>query len=188
MRKKNTILAIILTVLILFQSYPVSALSTDLSKKTKSEYLESFTIPNLDKDGAMLQYSREELGNGVKNSKVAIDNISYDYPNVSIEGNVSVDGIKKPFLIEGTLKNSGDYDKNRIILVGQDVYGNFDIMDCSFYYTTQWLNPFNKDIPDWKNKSINTLYLLDKENRNFTFLETIPDGKTLEKQIELINN
>lgn len=184
---KNIVLGTILfSTLFAFHSYSVNAL--DSEPITDSKSLKSFTVPSLDANGAMLQQTKEQLGDVVKDSIVNIEDFSYDYPNVQIKGNVELDNIQKPFLIEGILKNSGEYDKNRIILVGKDVYNNFDVLNCSFYYSTEWLVPFNDKLPDWKNKSINTLYLLDKENRNITFCENIAEGSTLEKGTELINN
>jgi len=150
--------------------------------------VDTFTITSLDESGSMLQKTKEELGDAVKPSKVNITNLSYNKNNVIIEGTVNLNNIEKPFLINGTFKNCGEYNKNRIILVGQDVYNNFDILDCSFYYTTEWLTPFNRNILNYENNSINTLYLLDKETRNFTFCEMEANGKILEKGKSLINN
>ncbi len=185
MKNKYFVLTIILiSLILLFPGYPAEALSDD---KNQNYNIETFTIPNLDEDGSLLQKSKEELGGVVKHSKVTIAEISYDnFNKVKIEGNVNVDGNEKPFLINGTLKNCGDYNKNRIILVGQDVYNNFELMDSSFYYTTEWLTPFNQEVLNSGKNSVNTLYLLDKENRDFTFCEVVATGKFLEEQTKLI--
>ncbi len=185
MKNKYFVLTIILiSLILLFPGYPAEALSAD---KNQNYNIETFTIPNLDDDGSLLQKSKEELGGVVKHSKVTIAEISYDnFNKVKIEGNVNVGGNEKPFLINGTLKNCGDYNKNRIILVGQDVYNNFELMDSSFYYTTEWLTPFNQEVLNSGKNSVNTLYLLDKENRDFTFCEVVATGKFLEEQTKLI--
>lgn len=188
MKKLKSIIFFIVLLLITFIFYKTYIIVfEELKYDTKNNKIKSYTIPNLDKDGYILQKSKEELKGVVEQSSISIEEIQYEYPNVKIKGEVEYINSTKAFYIEGTLKNTGGDNKNRIILSGKDKYNNFDVLDCSFYYKTEWLNPFNRELNDWQNKSVNTLYLLDNENRNITFCESIANGKKLKKGIELIN-
>ncbi len=185
--KRNFITSCLLTIsMATCSTFPAMASDMGAGGKISPDFIPCFTVMNVDEEGAILQQTKDELGDIVRNSGVKITDVTGNYPEVSISGLVSVEDEVKPFNIEGEIKNCGETNKNRLLLEGTDTYGNFEIMDCSFYNTSEWLNLFNKDIPDWKNKSINTLYLLDKENRNFTFCETVAEGEILEKEKSFI--
>lgn len=187
MKYKKLILPIIVIVLILL----VPTIWFKVVNKNLPVKVEAFTIPSLEEYSAnlkMLEKSKAELGDVVKPSKVNITKVSYRDNDVTIKGTLVVNNIEKPFLIKGTVKNCGEENKNRIILAGEDTNKNFDVLDCSFYYTNEWLMPFNPEVLNSPNNSVYTLYLLDKENKTITFCEIVATGDFLKKGTELINN
>lgn len=156
-------------------------------KNLPSLELPSHTILNVDENFTQLQYSKDELGDSVSETIIIIESVSYELQQVRISGYLNYGEKKKPFLIEGMYKNSKDNNRSRLIFSAKDLLGNFEILDFSFYYKTESLTIFNTDLPNWKNSSVNTLTILDKENRNLTICETIPSDELLNKQITLLN-
>ncbi|MCB2289442.1 hypothetical protein LGK97_06635 [Clostridium sp. CS001] len=135
------------------------------------------TIMHLDAMGSMLQYDKSQLKDKVVESKMIIKDVSYEFPNTTIEGEIDYLKSKEstPFKLEGNFENRGiDEDK---IIIGDlvDEYNNFEVINCSISKPLKTSNLFDKEKLKTKNSidSILTIYLLEKSTRNYTSIEII---------------
>ena len=131
------------------------------------------SIPNLEENGESLQYSKGDLSNKLIDSKLKIKSLNISSDNkVSIEGTLHYNNNdSKELLLTGEVQNSSEENKERIIFKLTDSLDNFEVIDFSLYKSSEDLSLFDSSINKNSNKNIFTLYLLDKENRNFTIFE-----------------
>lgn len=139
------------------------------------------TIPRLEGNGESLQYSKEDLSNKLIDSDLEIESFNVSSNNqVSIEGTLHYNNNEsKDFIFTGELKNSLEENKERIILKLTDSLNNFDVIDFSLYKSNNNLTLFNSELNKVYNENIFNIYLLDKENRNFSIFENKFDNSTI---------
>ena len=74
-------------------------------------------------------------------------------------------------MLTGELQNSLEENKERIVLKLTDSLNNFDVIDFSLHKSSNNLTLFNSELNEASNENIFNIYLLDKENRNFSILK-----------------
>lgn len=135
--------------------------------------IEGNTIPRLEDNGESLQYSKKDLSNKLIDSELEIESFNINSNNqVSIEGALHYNNNEsKDFMLTGELQNSLEENKERIILKLTDSLNNFDVIDFSLHKSSNNLTLFNSELNEISNENIFNIYLLDKENRNFSIFE-----------------
>jgi len=166
------IISFVIIISFLAPAYQVFAFN-DNSISFNEKIIEGSTIPSLEETGESLQYSKEELSNKLIDSELEIESFNINSNNqVAIDGTLHYDNnVSKDFMLTGELQNSLEENKERIVLKLTDSLNNFDVIDFSLHKSSNNLTLFNSELNEASNENIFNIYLLDKENRNFSIFE-----------------
>lgn len=164
------ITVIVMIVMMFFGS--VSLVAASKNVETDNSFLRGTTVLEVDSKGQKLKDVKAR-----RTSKLFISESSIEDTVIELEGKLQLQLTEKPFHITGELFKSSKSDE-RVVGELKDELGNFQVIHFSIDSNPKNTFMFNKNLKNSKGNLLK-LYLLDKDNRNFTFIE-VDNSKLLE--------